>query len=184
MVLPVECELPDMAAVTIRDAVPTDVEGITRVAEQGWTTAYNEVLDDATIEAALAEWYDPSLTRERIADDDVTYLVAVQGDTVVGYASGAAVDDAVVGLGSIYVLPDHWGEGIGTTLLSEFETRWATHGYNVIQLYALADNDIGQSFYRARGYEAVDTRETDLFGETVTDRQYRKELQERKQPTQ
>ena len=176
MVLPVECELPDMAAVTIRDAVPTDVEGITRVAEQGWTAADGDILADATIEAALAEWYDPSLTRERIADDDVTYLVAAQADTVVGYASGAAVDDAVVGLGSIYVLPDHWGKGIGTTLLSEFETRWSGRGRDAVQLFVLADNTVGQSFYRARGYEAVGEREADLFGETVQERRYQKEL--------
>lgn len=107
----------------VRDAVPEDTEGITRVAEQGWTTAYADILAESTIEAALAEWYDPTLTRERIDDDDVTYLVAVQDESVVGYVSGAAHDSTVVSLGSIYVTPDHWGDGIGTALLSEFETR-------------------------------------------------------------
>ncbi len=173
-----------MSAVTIRDAVHEDVKAITHVAEQGWTTAYGDVLSEATIEAALAEWYDPSLTRERIEDDDVTYLVAVQEDTVVGYASGAAHDSAVVNLGSIYVLPEHWDDGIGTALLSEFEMRWSNRRYDAVQLFVLAANDIGQSFYRARGYEATETRETELFGETVTDRRYRKKLRERTQPAQ
>ncbi|MCL9814469.1 GNAT family N-acetyltransferase [Natranaeroarchaeum aerophilus] len=165
-----------MEELMVRDAIPEDIEGITRVAEQGWTTAYRDVLADATIEAALAEWYDPALTRERIEDDDVTYLVAAQADTVVGYASGAAHDSTVVGLGSIYVTPDRWGDGIGTALLTEFERRWSTRGYDVVQLYVLADNDVGQSFYRSQGYEAVEEREADLFGEIVTDRRYRKKL--------
>lgn len=165
-----------MEDLTVRDATPEDIEAISRVAEQGWTTTYGDLLAKATIEAALAEWYDPTLTRERIEDDAVTYLVAEQDDSVVGYASGTAVDDAVVGLGSIYVTPEHWGEGIGTALLETFETRWSIHGYDAVRLFVLADNDVGQSFYRGRGYEVVGERETELFGETVEERRYRKEL--------
>ena len=165
-----------MEDLTVRNAVPADVEAISCVAEQGWTTAYDDLLADATIEAALAEWYDPTLTRERIEDDAVSYLVAEQDDSVVGYASSTAVDDAVVGLGSIYVTPGHWGEGIGTALLEMFETRWSTRGYDAVRLFVLTDNDVGQSFYRDRGYEAVGERETELFGETVEERRYRKEL--------
>lgn len=165
-----------MNSVRIRDAVPEDVEGITRVAEQGWTTTYGDVLADVTIEAAISEWYDPAFTRERIVDASVVYLVAEQGDSVVGYASGGPVENGAVGLGSIYVVPDHWGEGIGTALLTEFETRWSDQDYDAIQLDVLADNDIGQSFYRSQGYEAVEERETELFGETIRERRYRKEL--------
>ncbi|MFC7211111.1 GNAT family N-acetyltransferase [Natronoarchaeum sp. GCM10025321] len=165
-----------MEDLMVRDAVLGDVQSITRVAEAGWVSAYQDVLAETTIEAALAEWYSPTLTRERIEDDAVTYLIAEQDDTVVGYASGAAADNSVVDLGSIYVTPDRWGEGIGTALLDTFETRWSTRGYDAVQLLVLADNEVGQSFYRAQGYEAVGERETELFGETVRERRYRKEL--------
>jgi|AntDeeMinimDraft_5_1070356.scaffolds.fasta_scaffold02990_3 ribosomal protein S18 acetylase RimI-like enzyme len=161
----------------VRDAVPGDVQSITRVAEAGWTSAYRDLLAERTIEAALDEWYDTALTRERIEDDAVTYLVAEQADTVVGYASGAAVDGSVVVLASIYVMPDRWGEGIGTALLDTFETRWSGRRYDAVRLDVLADNEVGQRFYRARGYEAVEEQETELFGETVRERRYRKELE-------
>ncbi|MFC7115755.1 GNAT family N-acetyltransferase [Natronoarchaeum sp. GCM10025703] len=102
-----------MEDLMVRDAVLGDVQSITRVAEAGWVSAYQDVLAETTIEAALAEWYSPTLTRERIEDDAVTYLIAEQDDTVVGYASGAAADNSVVDLGSIYVTPDRWGRGSG-----------------------------------------------------------------------
>ncbi|MFC4986640.1 GNAT family N-acetyltransferase [Saliphagus infecundisoli] len=164
---------------TIRTATPEDVTGIRHVAERSWNAAYNGILDGETIDCALEEWYDPDQVREFVDRDEVTYLVAEDGD-VVGYASGGPDGEGegdVAVLGAIYADPDLWGEGIGTALLSAFERERRRAGDDAVRLRVLADNEVGIAFYRARGYEPVAEREDELFGERVAERVFRRALE-------
>jgi len=100
------------------------------------------------------------------------------GGTVVGYASGAPhEDDDRATLAAIYVRPDRWGEGIGTALLDRFEAFCRERGCDAIDLEAIADNDVGTSFYRARGFEAVGTERVELFGEEATETLFRRPVE-------
>lgn len=163
-----------MADVTIREATPHDVDGIRRVADRGWHAAYGDILSRETIEAAIAEWYDADAIRELVDRDDTAYFVAEDDGDIVGYVGGGPSDeDGVATLGAIYVDPDRWGEGIGTALLNAFETSCRRRDYEVVRLRVLAENDVGSSFYRTRGYAVVDERETELFGERVCERVFR-----------
>jgi ribosomal protein S18 acetylase RimI-like enzyme len=167
-----------MGEVTVRDATPADVGGIRHVAERGWTAAYDDALSRDTVDAALSAWYDDDVTREAVERDDVAYLVADVDGTVRGYVSGDPGDgDGVATLGALYVDPDHWNEGIGTALLEAFEAVCLQRGSETVRLRVLAENDVGVSFYRTRGYEMVSERRTELFGEPVTERVFRGHLE-------
>jgi len=163
-----------MNRVSIRQARPADVEAIVDLAARTWRAAYGEILREETIDAALAEWYTPEGTREAIESEEVGYFVATDGE-VVGYVSGHA-GDTTARLGAIYVAPDRWGGGIGTRLLERFEGYCRDRGCEQIEFEVLADNDIGQSFYRARGYGPVETQAVDLFEETVREKVFRGEI--------
>lgn len=163
-----------MSGVRIRGAVPADIPAILRVAEQGWNATYEDFLAQETIDTAMSEWYTPDTTRELIEREDTAYFVADRRGDVLGYVSGGPSDEeAVATLGAIYVHPDYWGEGIGTALLDEFETFCCQRGYEAIQFGVLAENDVGVSFYRKHGYDLIDQRNTDLFGETVREYTFR-----------
>lgn len=166
-----------MTGPTIRSAKPADVDGICRVAEQGWTAAYDGILARETIDRAIDEWYDPDSIRELIDRNEVTYLVA-EDEGVVGYASGGPDGEGdVAALGAIYVDPDRWGEGIGTALLEAFERERRQAGDRAVRLRVLAANEVGIPFYRDRGYEPVADREGELFGELVEERVFRRDLE-------
>lgn len=170
-----------MADPTICPATPEDVAGIRRVAERGWTAAYDEILAQETIDLALAEWYDRDTLQEFVGHEGGTYLVA-EDEGIVGYVSGGqnGEDDGEDGsavLGAIYVDPDCWGEGVGTALLEAFERERRVLGDRAVRLRVLADNEIGIGFYRARGYEAVADREDELFGEEVEELVFHRELE-------
>lgn len=162
---------------TVREAVPADVSGIGRVAERGWRAAYGDLLESATIDAAMAEWYDADRLAERVEDGETAYFVAVSEGNVVGFVTGGPDETESVGfLGALYVDPEHWHEGIGSALLGTFEQWCRDRGFERIRFGVLAGNDVGQSFYRTHGYERVDEREGDLFGETMTEVVFGREL--------
>lgn len=166
-----------MTDYTVRSARPDDVSGICRVAERAWRTAYGDILAAETIDAALAEWYDPDGTQSYVENDAVGYFVA-EGETgIVGYASGGPTDeDGVASLGAIYVDPDHCREGIGSALLGSFEAFCRDRGYDIIRVRVLEANDTARAFYRAYDFQRVETRDLDLFGETVTEVVMRRSL--------
>ena len=177
-----------MSECTIREATPADVGAIQRVAARGWREAYGELLADRTIDAAMEEWYTETTLRERIERDGRLFYVAVEGEeaveaetqadvesqtagSILGYVSGgpSRTEADVMVLGALYVLPEAWRSGIGTQLMDCFESTAGDQGYERIRFDVLAANEVGQAFYRQRGFEVVDTRETELFGEPVSE---------------
>jgi len=172
-----------MAEHTVREAVPGDVPAVHRIAEDAWRAAYGEFLPERVIESAMAEWYDPAVTRESIEDGDVGFFVAEAGEGVAGYASGGPGEEPdIATLGAINVDPDRWMEGIGSALLGRFEAFCRDRGLAVVRARVLAENEVGGPFYRARGYEAVAEREAELFGARVRERVFRKSLRDRAPP--
>lgn len=163
-----------MGEITIREATPDDVADILRIAERGWNVTYDDILSQKTIDTAIAEWYDADSTREYIEREDVGYFVAERNGDIVGYVSGGPSSKKnVANLGAIYVEPDCWNKGIGTALLREFEKFCCRRDYETIQFQVLSENDVAGSFYRKHGYEVVETQDTELFGETVSENLFR-----------
>lgn len=166
---------------TVRPATPGDVPAIGRIADAAWRAAYGEFLPETVIDDAMAEWYDPDVIRDAVAREGVGYFVAETGAGSVGYVSGGPSTDEGEGLrtanlGAINVDPDRWGEGIGSALLARFEGFCRDRGADVVRARVLAKNEVGQPFYRARGYDAVTEQEAELFGTTVRERIFRRRL--------
>lgn len=164
-------------SVTVREARRADAEEIVTLAERVWRAAYGEILEPDTIDAAMDAWYDPERTAEAIGREDIAYDVATAENegTIVGYVSGHGQGE-VARLGAIYVDPDRWGEGIGTVLLDQFQQFCRVRGFERIEFEVLAENEVGQSFYRTHGFEVIDEEEVDLFGETVREQVFAGEI--------
>ncbi|MFP4529959.1 MAG: N-acetyltransferase family protein [Halodesulfurarchaeum sp.] len=163
-----------MTDLTIRHATTEDAPEIRRIAEAGWNATYESILEQETIDRAIEAWYDPESIRQIIEDGDVLSLVAERDTAVLGYASGGVSDEEAVGtLGAIYVDPDHWREGVGTALLTEFERVCKQAGCEKLEIRVLEENDVGTAFYRNRGYRISETQESELFGEPIRDRTVR-----------
>ncbi len=84
-------------------------------------------------------WYDRESLVESIGRDDSSMFLAVDDGTVVGFAQVGPSDDgpADAVVGRIYVLPEYWGEGVGTNLLDRlFDSfRAADHEYVWLALW-------------------------------------------------
>jgi ribosomal protein S18 acetylase RimI-like enzyme len=175
--------------VDIRPADPDDAAAVRRVARAGWHAAYDDVIGADRVDDTVDEWYASDAVRRDVRDDDRPFLVAVdpgdgggsasgEGD-VVGFAAvtpdgpGETPEDAWE-LYRIYVHPDRWGEGVGSALLERCEEVVRERGGRALALSVFADNEVGVSFYRSRGFEHVETTHDEGFDAEVA--RFRTEL--------
>ena len=144
----------------VRSATPADVPGVRRVASRGWRAAYGDIMSAETVEEALSEHYTPAEVERAVTAEDAVYLFAVAGGRVIGYTSGSNSEHGPgAELGTIYVDPDWWGEGVGTALFDELRARLRQRGFERVRAVVLAENEAGLPFYRRHGFEQVDEHE-------------------------
>ena len=103
-------------------------------------------------------WTDTMFWSELAERDTRTYVVAVVGDTVVGYAGLCAYSDDVSYIQTIGVTRDHQGRGVGTlllvALLDEADARGSAH----VDLEVRADNTSAISLYEKHGFASIGLR--------------------------
>ena len=152
-----------------------EIRDLIRAHGLSWRAAYDEILPDAALDEMTVD-PDPSEVEawaDRIESGPGAVFVAVDDGTVWGFVdvrwgedhtkSFVGPDEA--GVKAIYVHPDRWGEGLGTALLDRGLDALPDR-IETVRLEAFADNDVGARFYEARGFERVETGETEIGGET------------------
>lgn len=171
--------------VDVREATPEDAPVIAAVAEAAWWAGPSAALSADAVQTALADLYDEAflaeVAEEAAGEASFRFLVAERagdGDDegVLGFASAAREWADEIELFTLYVDPDHWGEGIGTALLDALE-RWAVEqGVDRLVCAVLAENTVGCEFFGARGFERVRTVDGEVGGATVREAEFEKPL--------
>ena len=150
-----------------------------------WREAYDDILPDSVLDAMTVEptTEDTEGWEDGLDSDGAAVLVAIVDGTVRGFVetrwgegntkSFVGPDEA--GVKAVYVRPDWWGEGIGTALLDRGLDALLDR-VETVRLEAFADNDVGTGFYEARGFERVETDETEIAGETYPTTIYAREV--------
>ena len=99
-----------------------------------------------------------AMYRDELARTDTRwYLVAEDGDTVVGYAGLIAYPDEAH-VATIGVAGARQGEGIGADLLDALLAEADRRGVPVVLLEVRADNELAQGLYRRRGFVEIGRR--------------------------
>ena len=113
------------------------------------------------VDAIRAAWNDA------LADPGVEVYVAELDCAAVGSVS--------VGEGflrTLYVLPPHWREGIGSALHDHALRRLATLGFAEARLWTLAENTAGRRFYERRGWTETGATRVVPFPPNPSDVEY------------
>ena len=98
-----------------------------------------------------------AMYRDELSRTDTrSYLVAEDGDRVVGYAGLIAYDDEAH-IATLGVALDRQGEGLGALLLDALLDE-ADRRSPVVLLEVRADNEVAQGLYRRRGFAEVGRR--------------------------
>jgi ribosomal protein S18 acetylase RimI-like enzyme len=143
----------------IRRGGPADALDIATMHVRAWRAAYQGIVpDDVLAELSIPDraerW------REQLADDSEqqrTFVAEHEGMVMGFVASGPSRDPFADTRGgevyAIYVDPDSWGRGIGSSLLAHAVEDLRAHGYTHATLWVLAANDGARRFYEAHGWE-------------------------------
>ncbi|XVH30805.1 GNAT family N-acetyltransferase [Haloferacaceae archaeon DSL9] len=161
----------------LRDATTEDQEAIETIARESMHASYGHVLAEDVLDAAIDQWYDDESIGERLADDEMIFVVAVDEGDVVGFAEGAITErQAVVGeIDWLHITPEHRGGGLGADLLTRLEIELLDRGVTAIEGRVLVENETGTSFYEREGFSESGERTVEIGGEGFRERQYRKE---------
>jgi ribosomal protein S18 acetylase RimI-like enzyme len=160
----------------LRPATATDVDGIIAVARECWETDYPDILSRETVAAGVDEWYDRDTIETDVRTADAIVVVAVQTETVVGFAH-AIWDDEVGTILRLYVAPDARGRGLGRDLCRTAETELGRRGASRVRAMVLAENEQGNRFYESLGYDRVDAGQTVIAGESYDENVYERTVE-------
>lgn len=156
----------------IRPATPDDAEAVARVHVETWRTAYAHALSPEGL-AGLSVTHRAELHRR-----SPPVVAEVDGELVGFVSVGPGTDADTDGeLYAIYVLPDHWGSGVGRALMEAGEERLRELGHQHAVLWVLEDNPRARRFYEAAGWTLDGTRRPiEIFGQPVPEIRYEKSL--------
>ena len=160
----------------IRPATEADSEAIREVAAASLAASYGHAVDAESRDRALEVWYGADTLAKRLADDESAFLVAVEGGNIVGVVQGEVIDgpDRVGRIDWLHVDPNRRGEGIGSQLLGQLETRLREQDVYAIEGRVLAANTAGGDFYESHSFTEVGERLIEIGGQTFTELRYRK----------
>ncbi|SEH16284.1 Acetyltransferase (GNAT) family protein [Natronorubrum sediminis] len=166
----------------VRRATSDDVWAVHETARESWHAAYDEILGPTLVDEVVDDWYAIGDLESAITDalerENATFLVVEpegterlepsdSGSDFDGDCLGFAhvvpwpEDRSVAYLARLYIRPDYWRAGAGSSLLERLEADLES-SFDRMRLSVLADNEIGISFYESAGFECVDVRSTDL----------------------
>jgi ribosomal protein S18 acetylase RimI-like enzyme len=142
---------------------PHEVEALAKLSSETFREAFANLYsadDLALFEAAV---YAPEVIAAEMANPDRRYLVAYDGDRMIGYCKIGFDktldyewgDRKIVELKQLYVFASHHGGGVAQHL-----TDWATSearsvGADALLLSVYSDNPRGQRFYQKNGFAHV-----------------------------
>lgn len=85
------------------------------------------------------------------------YVVAMDGDRLVGYAGLASAGDQA-DVQTIAVAPSHWGTGLGSRLLTDLLSAATAFECAEVMLEVRVDNTRAQKLYERFGFEPIGFR--------------------------
>lgn len=146
---------------TIRKMKLSDISSVQAIAKKTWNATYEEIIPSAIQEKFLNAAYSDASMEHRVINS--LLLVAEVEGKVVGFANYSPADsDGKAELGAIYIDPANQGSGIGTAFLKEGISR--LEGVKEVYINVERDNEIGHTFYNAKGFQVVDVFDDDFDG--------------------
>lgn len=146
-----------MSSFTYRQATQSDAEALAAFARASWIATFGGMYPQDDLDAYLAKSFGAEIQRAQIATPGETYLLAFDGDDIVGYCRMGALDMPVddahgVELHRLYVQERVKGKGVAAALM-DGALDWAcARGASAIYLSVWENNHRAQAFYRRRGF--------------------------------
>lgn len=153
----------------IRPATLADAPALAAVEIASWRAAYQGLMPAAFLaQLSVAEKtraWQHNLAKHGPAGRK-RVLVACAATEVIGFERVGVMEEASREglLYLLYVLPQHWGHGVGQTLLAAALSEFRHWGVTLAQLWVLRDNVRARQFYARQGWQENGQTSTADYG--------------------
>jgi GNAT superfamily N-acetyltransferase len=141
--------------VELRGATPADVDACFEVQKRSAVTGYAHIFVQSEHpfpdDVVRAEWV------VRLADDRWVLMAVVDGETV------GTISTRENRIESLFVVPEHWGLGVGPALHDAALANIAGQGAAEAVLEVMAENLRARRFYERRGWKRDGREEISPF---------------------
>ncbi|MDG4827039.1 GNAT family N-acetyltransferase [Asanoa sp. WMMD1127] len=144
----------------VRVATADDVERICEICSVAYRETYRDLLPADFIERTIRDFYQPERVSREVNPSPphwFGYQVVEEGGLVQGAAGGGITKPGTGELFVIYLDPTKRNRGLGTLLLDRVVEQLTDAGAEEIWVGVTKGNERGIPFYRARGFEEVET---------------------------
>ena len=138
--------------ITIRRAVPGDVDGVRYVGTVAWPATYGAARGAAYVMSGLDEYWNVEAISSAIQEGNID--VAEMDGAIVGMVHVEALGDDLV-MWKIYVLPDHQRLGIGRLLVDAAKDRSRARRSALLTEFE-PSNERVRGFYLREGFTVTD----------------------------
>ncbi|HEX2829968.1 MAG TPA: GNAT family N-acetyltransferase [Burkholderiales bacterium] len=142
-----------MTACTIRPAGPRDVAALCALARETWRAHYPAIIGEAQTEYMLAQRYRPEIVEAELDREDIRWVVAHDGERMVGFASFHVQDAGELKIDKLYVHPAHQRRGIGGALVERACEVARSIGASNVILAVNKRNANAIAAYRKHGFD-------------------------------
>lgn len=144
-------------SIVIREALYSDLPDIGRILVVSWRAAYRGIVPDAHLDGLTPAAREARLRAQWDAGRRWPAVVLLDGGEAVGvcaYGKGMSDDipDTWGEIGTCYLLPSHWGRGLGGRLIRRAEGDLRAMGCARAVIWVLEDNARARRAYERAGY--------------------------------
>jgi GNAT superfamily N-acetyltransferase len=163
--------------VQIITAKENDAAVIRGLADVIWLHTYGSILAPDQLNYMIGYIYDVEKIREQIVDNIQTYLLILEDEKPVGFASYSPRDEnpEVYKLHKLYCLPETRGKGYGKLLMAHIEQVVRQAGRDILELNVNKYNPT-KTFYEKLCYQVVYEEDIPIGPYFMNDYVMRKQL--------
>ena len=151
-----------MNTICIRRLTPSDVEALCALASEVWRAHYPAIIGSAQTEYMLAQRYDPSVIRDELGREDISWIVACESDALLAFASFHTTTPGELKIDKLYVHPSRQRRGIGGMLIDEACDAARARGLGLVTLAVNKRNTGAIGAYRKHGFDVRDSVVKDI----------------------
>lgn len=141
--------------ITISKARVEEVSEIKKLLYKTWISVYSGLYSKESIDKITADWHSIELLTKQILDPNRLFLVAKDGNKIVGMCNTASVTDKgnEINIQRLHIDPEYQRKGIGTNMLNMIIEAFPN--VTKINLEVEKQNKKAISFYKKTGYKIV-----------------------------
>lgn len=145
----------------IRTANKHDIPTIRELTFRIWPKTYGHILQQQQIDYMLDMMYSEAALEKQMAEQQHQFILFLEENTPLGFASFGALGNGEWKLHKIYILPDQQGKGIGKQLVQHIVNTIKPLQAKALLLNVNKYNNAKQ-FYEKTGFEVIREEDIDI----------------------